>query len=596
MAKRKEYVCETGTLFGKRISKILTKVEKQRASGKDLTAAIDMAKYVCDVRDYLMLPYKKVRRFSSITRASLYEKSDDVAAMAIAAAYRDVFGTDAYMIDGDRYGTEFFMPKTRDGIVMWDAALMAISADPDIKQKTIYDLMINSYTKACFASMCRVKEEMEKHMKPEDDKIIKLHTIEVVGDSVEAEEEPIDDNIIDGDFKEVPSSEIKSTRKDNGKSKEVKTEQKGPAKAELKKDEKETVQQKKEENIKIVDPAEAEHPQDDMPEPGSGEVDPKPGPKEKKYTEKKTYTFSEAMKGMIKFDNADGEKEEDDHVAPIISEPRKVKYPEIVADIPNNNAQFHNIYPKLQWFTDLMKANNILVSYRMTKFPFGDLINVCAFGNNGTTFPNIGWAFIDPNVLYRDGYNVLTMSNNNGDILREIVCPMKESFETMIVKIVKGSLNKKEQRNLLKMRPICTRKVFEMIDFTGLGHREPLDTREWTLLIENLGDIIENNGIKYRMKISDYVGPENFKLLCDQSVIPVGTNDNDLILIKPITEPNTLIHYCPETYKDNKLNIFVMDNNGVYQPVIVAEPAAPVTNNATADDSKKKTSSVKSAK
>lgn len=39
---------------------------------------------------------------------------------------------------------------------------MAISGDSGIRDKTIYNLMISSYAKACFENISRIKEEMER--------------------------------------------------------------------------------------------------------------------------------------------------------------------------------------------------------------------------------------------------------------------------------------------------------------------------------------------------------------------------------------------------------------------------------------------------
>lgn len=573
MAKRRNKEVKVGSnapVLGKRISTIISKTRKAREKGNPLNAMIHMTTYVCEVRSYLRLPEKKVRPFSSITRSSMYEKSDDVGAMAVAAAYRDIYKSDIYMIDGDRYGTEFFMPKTPEGIERWDNALLAISGDPEIKPKTIYDLMINSYAKACFANMAIVKEEMEKNCKPRLDTVIKLCDSDVDIIPPAGDGKAFDTTNINNDFAEVPFNEPKL------KQDAPKTTSNTKASVSLKEKFKNAPKTK-------LDPAEKEHPTDDDPDDkkpeankspeivkGSGEVDPKPGPEvSSAYTTQKSYSFSEAMKDLINFTSDDPEQETgEETVATMITEPNpaKVKYSEMVADIPNNNAQFHKIYPNLIWFTDLMGKSDILVSYQMRKFPFGDIIGVCSFLNDKKKeYPHINWSFIDPNVLYRDGYNVLSMDNQNGNILREVACPMKEGFEAMIVKIVKGTLNKKERRNIIKMRPINTNRVFELIDFTGLGYREPLETKEWTILIETLGDIIDKMGIKYRMKLTNYKGPENFMLVCDESVIPLVTTDDALILIKPITEPSRMLHHCPTQYKDMNTKSFHLTDEGQWK-------------------------------
>lgn len=566
MAKRNKEVKvgSNAPVLGKRISTIISKTRKAREKGHPLDAMIHMTTYVCEVRSYLRLPEKKIRPFSSITRSSMYEKSDDVGAMAVAAAYRDIYGSDIYMIDGDRYGTEFFMPKTPEGVERWDNALLAISGDPDIKPKTIYDLMINSYAKACFASMAIVKETMEKNCKPMLDGVVKLTDSDVDIFPPTGDGKQFDTSNIDNDYAEVPFKEPKPST--------PKVAVKNPNS--LKERFKNAPKTK-------VDPAEKEHPSDDDPDDkkpaptksqekvvkGSGEVDPKPGPAvSPAYTTQKSYSFSEAMKDLISFTSDDPEQDTgEETIATMVTEPNpaKVKYAEMVADIPSNNAQFHKIYPNLIWFTDLMGKSDILVSYQMIKFPFGDIIRVCSFLNDKKKeYPHINWTFIDPNMLYHDGYNVLTMDNPNGDILKEAACPMKEGFEAMIVKIIKGNLNKKERRNIMKMRPISTHKVFDLIDFTGLGSREPLETKEWTILIETLGDIIEKMGIKYRMKLTNYKGPENFALVCDESVVPLTTTDDALILIRPITEPSRMLHHCPSQYKDVNTKSFHLSDEG----------------------------------
>lgn len=575
MAKRNKEVKvgSNAPVLGKRISTIISKTRKAREKGNPLDAMIHMTSYVCEVRSYLRLPEKKVRPFSSITRSAMYEKSDDVGAMAVAAAYRDIYQSDIYMIDGDRYGTEFFMPKTPEGIERWDNALLAISGDPGIKSKTIYDLMINSYAKACFANMAIVKEEMEKNCKPVVDGVVRLTDSDVdiippTGDGKQA-----DTSNINNEYAEVPLKEQKRDVNKPGTNKPV-SKDSNSLKERFKNAPK----------TKMDHLAEKEHPTDDDPDDkkptptkspenvvkGSGEVDPKPGPKAPTgYTTQKTYSFSEAMKDLINFTSDDPDQNTgEEKVATMVTEPNptKVKHPEMVADIPNNNAQFHKIYPNLVWFTELMGKSDILISYQMIKFPFGDVIGICSFLNDKKKeYPYINRCFIDPNVLYHDGYNVLSMDDPNGDILKEAACPMKEGFEAMIVKIVKGALNKKERRNIMKMRPINTHKVFDLIDFTGLGSREPLETKEWTILIETLGDIIDKMGVKYRMKLTNYKGPENFTLVCDESVVPLTTTDDALILIRPITEPSRMLHHCPSQYKNVNTKSFHLTDEGQWK-------------------------------
>lgn len=286
-------------VLGKRILKIISNTRKQREVGKPFNAFLQMTDYVCEVRFYLRFPEKKIRPFSSISKASIYEKSDDVAAMAVAAAYRDIYGTDVYMVDGDRYGTELFLPKTPEGIEAWDNALMAISGDSGIRDKTIYNLMISSYAKACFANVARIKETM-------------LNTV---------------------DDKNVGTDSKKDLYKTEGE---------------------------------IV---------------------------------------------------------------------------QLILDIQKNNELLHSVYPQTKWFTGLMESEAIAVKYEIEHISSVDMIVASTFDTE-RRYAYIGSVLIDPNIFYCNGYNVMTMNNESGDLFKEIVCPMRGDFKDMIIKMVKGTLER----------------------------------------------------------------------------------------------------------------------------------------------------------
>lgn len=307
---------------------------------------------------------------------------------------------------------------------------------------------------------------------------------------------------------------------------------------------------KKNHETKAPDNAEYEHPEDDevivedhdklMFGPKFGYV--------RQTSELKT--FGETMKNCIIFDKPKEEKSADQQQV------SNSNITELDIEASLSNALFEGQYPPLEKFTKRMRDKGMNVYYRHYQIPSGYLVLVSLLDgcNNNTMLTNL---FIDPNLVYRNGYNVMT-TTRNGDIANEMVCSIND-IKT-IVRLAKGpALTKKERKAILSRNPYGTRDVLKMVDFSGLGSREPFSKQEWNELIANLHSIITSGSLKHRAKLINYISPKRFTLLCDNMVLPLvpyGIGPNVTNITKPVDINASVIEYDgTDSNKNLKINI-----------------------------------------
>lgn len=308
-----------------------------------------------------------------------------------------------------------------------------------------------------------------------------------------------------------------------------------------------TKKKPKEEN-KPADLAEAEHPEDDeviLEEHDRLMFGPKFG-YVRQTSELKT--FGETMKNCIIFDKPKDEKIVDQ------TNSQNLNMIELNIEAALSNALFEGQYPPLEKFTKKMQEKGINVYYRHYQIPSGYLILTSLLDgtNNNSVLTSV---FIDPNLIFRNGYNVIT-TTHNGDIANELTCSLND-IKT-IVRMAKGPvLTKKERKALLSRNPYGTRDVLKMVDFSGLGSREPFQKQEWDELMTNIYSVIKSGSLRYRSKLVNYVSPKKFTLLCDNMVLPLlpyGIGANVTNVTKPVDMNASVIEY-DSTNTDENLKV-----------------------------------------
>lgn len=477
-----------------------------------------------------------------------YEASHDLPAMAIASVYRESTGCmDGYGV-ANNVLAKALMPITENGIKIWNSAVLSCRTYQPV-QKFIYDLLVGAEVKAQY------KHWIDVHGRKYTSTSDGTPAEEIKPDEMtDAQREVFEQfkqeqqNIIDGKFTEVPDDKKPADAKpetkakedpkanpDKDKPKDQKPVDKKPA------DDKKKPDQKKQEDKKpeakpvdtskkqgqeeepekaAVDPAELEHPEDDIP------VDSITG------MPIVVKGFPDMKEGIL----FEGNKE-----APAATEPAAP-----VSPFADNNREYEQHYPRLAEFSDLLAKEGMCCVYHFTVAcpACSEILMVEVKKVSDLQSPG-RWVLIDPDVLYRNGYNVMTCSAN-GQVLGENFCSLDDHVTVM--KIVRGTLNRKDRKALAKNRPSYIRKVYELVDFSGISNHEPLKDGEWRKLLANLNNVINEQNITKRVQLHNYRNPERFMLLCHSGILPMSRAVEAYATILEEGQPAYVIDYNPKYY------------------------------------------------
>ena len=212
-----------------------------------------------------------------------------------------------------------------------------------------------------------------------------------------------------------------------------------------------------------------------------------------------------------------------------------------------NNYQMHKEYPQLQVLTDILqngadgRTAGMRVIYRKWKLPIGSIIVASIF----THGEHSGNLLVDPNVIYKNGYNVLRVDEKNDDILKALICPLYDGWGGLIIRMAKGCIRSQDEEYLRNLFPECTYDVFKMVDFSGIflssEGNEMLSDYEWSRLVENLAVAIPQ--LQYRARIAQYRNPDDFKLISDDKVVPVMDTEPFISMMKPKGSGKVMVDY-----------------------------------------------------
>lgn len=218
-----------------------------------------------------------------------------------------------------------------------------------------------------------------------------------------------------------------------------------------------------------------------------------------------------------------------------------------------NNYQMHKEYPQLQVLTDILqngadgRTAGMRAIYRKWKIAVGDVIvaAIFAYGEHS------GNLLVDPNVIYKNGYNVLRVDEKNDDILKALICPLYDGWGRLIIRMAKGCIRSQDEEYLRNLFPECTYDVFRMVDFSGIflepEGRKMLPEYEWSRLVENLAVTVPQ--LQYRARIAQYRNPDDFKLISDGEVVPVMDIELCFSVMKPKGSGIVMVDY-----KDGRMN------------------------------------------
>lgn len=544
----------------------------------------DTWKYVAWNNELFFIDLSKGKR-------DVYEKSRDLPAMAIASVYRESTGCmDGYGVANDVLA-KALMPITENGIKIWNSAVLSCRTYQPV-QKVIYDLLIGTEVKAQYehwidvhghrytstsdgtpaeeikpGEMTDAQKEVFNQFKQEQQKIIEGKFTEV-NDKPADDKKPGDDAVTTPEPAPVPNAEKDKPKKDaDPKQNEQKPaddqkksgdKPKDQKKPDQKKDKKQNQQQKKGDtktpanNKASVDPAELEHPEEDKPEEDA---------KRDAITGMPIVTkgFPDMKEGIL----FEGNKDNADTAITAVEEATPVN------PFAANNQEYEIHFPRLAEFSALLAKEGLCCVYHFTTAcPAVEIImaQIKKLSDPETT---IRWVLIDPDALYRTGYNVMTCGAN-GQVLAENFCSLDD--HTMVMKIVRGTLNRKDRKSLAKNRPSYLRKVYELVDFSGIANHEPLKDGEWKKLLANLNNVITEQNITKRVQLNNYQDPERFVLVCNSKILPMSRVLEAYATILEEGSPAYIIDYNPKYYdtddwrdtegnsKNDQYHVFMVDD------------------------------------
>lgn len=566
----KRIISTNTKLLGDKMLNIIDRInlgENPNAGLKDLKDYVyETWKYVAWNNELFFIDLSKGKR-------NTYERSEDLAAMAVASVYRESTGCmDGYGVASDVL-VKALMPTTENGIAIWNAAVLSCRTYQPV-QDVLHDLLIGDLVKKQYGRWLntrgtkytatsdgtpaeeikpedmserdrkifeefrqeqqkiiegKFKEVNDRPVNNQDESEVKAETVapESKPDNQKAESTPVDSQEANPDAEKTAeetntASVSQANDQDSKKSEKTAESVKKPRDKKKSNNQQQKKQPEKKEELATaasVDPAEMEHPEDDKPEDVPRDA---------------ITGMPIVMKGFP--DMTEGIT---------IDASEKQPVAENVSPFFDNSVEYEKHFPRLAEFSSLLLKEGFCCIYHFTvACPAVEIlmVDVRKLSDPQT---NVKWLLIDPDLLYRTGYNVMTCSAN-GHVLAETFCSLDDT--TMVMKIVRGTLNRKDRKALAKSRPSYLRKVYELVDFTAIRNHEPLKEGEWKKLLANLNNVINEQNITKRVQLQNYRNPDQFVLLCHSAIMPMSRVVEAYATILEEGQPAFVIDYNPKYY------------------------------------------------
>lgn len=587
--------------------KTMTIVTAQKGFGNRMQSILDKINFTNpeqgkeELRSYVYETWKSIAWnneffFIDISKGKRdrYEKSEDLAAMATAVAYKDAIGCmDGFGVDNSIIA-KAFIPISDNGINVWNAALLNCRSMPAVRSN-IQEFLVGEEIRSSYKKWMLLEKEKQSRAAEEaraSTEAAKMNAFEEFNSGKGV--------IIDGEFKEVPFDEdkdkkepVKDPTKDNAAAKEdtkAKKEEQKPAKNEEKKPDqkqhpsgkheeqkKDKVVPKNKKEVKIpdvihlgttksaladkdkpkeevqVDPAEKEHPEDDQPV----ETDAIAG-----MDVKHLHGFPD-MKQSILF-----EKNMKDEIAAARPE----------TPFLANSEEYERFYPRVAGLTDMLAKEGYGIIYHLNSevYPAAELLQ-CEIRKLDNPDRTICFLLVDPGKIYHNGYNVIEMpemtDGKAANVLDNIFVPITDKVN--IIKMIKhrnkpNQFSRKEKKSITKRYPAALRDIYDMVDFSTLKLKEDFKEAEWRKLCATLTLILDEQDIQHRVQFLSYMNPTQFTLIQTSKIRPVSRNVDDYAKILEEGQPEVVIDCNPKYNSDgwidsagnNKSNMYHLFHKG----------------------------------
>jgi len=220
-----------------------------------------------------------------------------------------------------------------------------------------------------------------------------------------------------------------------------------------------------------------------------------------------------------------------------------------------NNSQWHACVNKLDAFTKIAHDCGMTVCYEADRM-FPGMILANLFQRGASMIYN--QVRIDPYIVYGDCLRVVTMENNENDLRKETFIPVTQT--ATITKLLKKEFTKEDRQKVNETLPRVFSDfsekyhILDRIDFRGLSNGKGIAAKDYKKTVENISNILKDKSVPLcRFRISDYVDPNNFKLVCDSYVLSafktgiVNEQSNVESFMKGVT-----INYNPATSNNKR--------------------------------------------
>lgn len=210
---------------------------------------------------------------------------------------------------------------------------------------------------------------------------------------------------------------------------------------------------------------------------------------------------------------------------PEVVAPKEEPKVEETKEPAQDNAWFEANYQRLDKFTNVVTKAGFGVKYSFDPV-FKGLIKAQIIDKKTTGVMNT--LLIDPLLVYGDTLRIVTQTNTDGDLRKELFIPISQ--ENVVIKAIKGTLGKGDRKAMMEKLPRCLTdfrgdySFLDQVDMRGLKteERSGLPFEDWKKLVCNISDILkyeETSGLRFH--IAEYKDPDNFKLTCDGTEVSV---------------------------------------------------------------------------
>lgn len=214
-----------------------------------------------------------------------------------------------------------------------------------------------------------------------------------------------------------------------------------------------------------------------------------------------------------------------------------------------NNDMWHNTYPGIKPFTNMIHRAGYYVAYSGS--PMFPGIIVANLIKDNTM---IGLYMIDPCIVYGDTYRLITPFRSDGNIIRESYIAKSQS--DIIMRLLQnGSMAKEDKDKLNSSLPRGIYDVLDHVDLRKLGEmfNGKMNFNTWRSAVTNMTKIIPNMP-NCRFRVMEFNNAKDFKLICDDQVLCVARSEiMETLEHKNNAAKRLVVHYNPKEYGEDKL-------------------------------------------